>query len=361
MKVGNNLLLLIIAFLVFSCSDSTKSKNEAPIIKMLLADPLEPNWSQTSFLTAIVDDADGDDLLISWLANDGSFSEQNANTTLWTAPDYSGTFTITVIADDGEDIATEAYLMTVSPLTEDFSFNLNDWQITNASASIINDLLVLTGTNIEFFGTAVYQFPRDVLYPWTAQSTFGRVNNVSNGISSLVIRINDIGDPSLPFLRFDMGDIGDLGSSNWQLLAFLSSPSTESGWFLLDGSSFGSSALINSGANGLNNIAIEMTESKRVNIFLNDQLFYTSTALSQIESDTGSSISVGLESVQIWSYPEQVTQVDWITVRDVGVVPMLAKSNPENRGNRDHQLAAEMLNIKLSEKPLILGDYFKQK
>ncbi|MFH1727407.1 MAG: PKD domain-containing protein [Pseudomonadota bacterium] len=79
------------------------SINYLPRIDVATATDNDVNIAETITLTVEASDPDADTLSYLWTATGGSFSDDAAETTVWTAPLSFGTYTITITVDDGND------------------------------------------------------------------------------------------------------------------------------------------------------------------------------------------------------------------------------------------------------------------
>jgi hypothetical protein len=100
------ILVVIVSGMVFqSCSDesnpSTPAVNNQPVINDLVASAIQVIPGGTSHLYCSAEDTDGDSLIYSWIASNGTISE-DGNEAIWTAPISLTKDTITVIVSDGE-------------------------------------------------------------------------------------------------------------------------------------------------------------------------------------------------------------------------------------------------------------------
>jgi hypothetical protein len=99
--------LLVVPFLgLAGCEkDETAPSNHAPVISGVTATSTSINMLESTTLTATVTDEDGDDLSYHWMAATGTLSADNTAEVTWTAPEATGTVTITIKVDDGENVA----------------------------------------------------------------------------------------------------------------------------------------------------------------------------------------------------------------------------------------------------------------
>jgi hypothetical protein len=95
------------------CSSPSESENNSPTISSLTASPDSLEVEETSTLTCIANDPDGDDLNYSWSSDEGSLSG-SGQTVIWNAPDFNGQFSVTCTVDDGNGLSdSESILITV--------------------------------------------------------------------------------------------------------------------------------------------------------------------------------------------------------------------------------------------------------
>jgi formylglycine-generating enzyme required for sulfatase activity len=90
-------------------------ENNAPVIVSISADPALLQPAALSLLTCEATDPDGDDLAITWSSSNGDFPGGNIGDSVqWQAPDISGTHTITVTVDDGQDTTSDSVEVVVN-------------------------------------------------------------------------------------------------------------------------------------------------------------------------------------------------------------------------------------------------------
>jgi len=87
--------------LSWGCSPITKEGNNNPIITDITFSnpPIVPNVKYD--VTAFASDPDADSLTYQWNVTGGSIDDNSANPMIWTAPNTVGSYSITVVADDG--------------------------------------------------------------------------------------------------------------------------------------------------------------------------------------------------------------------------------------------------------------------
>ncbi len=110
MKLFNNwtpfLLSITLFVLLFSnCKEESASEtqNHAPQIQDLVAQPPTIPVNQQTTLFCIATDEDGDNLIITWTSQIGSFPNGNTGASVnWLAPSTAGDYTITATVSDGK-------------------------------------------------------------------------------------------------------------------------------------------------------------------------------------------------------------------------------------------------------------------
>lgn len=105
-KMCSLYVMLIMTLLVFgfiACS-----KNHAPIITDLTAEPDSLGPSETSVLKVAAEDEDEDLITFSWTTSNGALSANTGDSVNWTAPDSAGVYSVTVTAIDEQDAADTA-------------------------------------------------------------------------------------------------------------------------------------------------------------------------------------------------------------------------------------------------------------
>ncbi len=100
------LLFSFVAFipLLTSCdNESADPNNSAPSIQFISADPPSLKVNESTTLTCVASDPDGDNLTYAWSADKGFFTNGDADSTItWTAPNEVGSFVIKVSVNDGK-------------------------------------------------------------------------------------------------------------------------------------------------------------------------------------------------------------------------------------------------------------------
>ena len=96
----------------------TVGANQPPQISSLAANPSNILYANSTTITCIASDPDGDVVRYSWSASEGSISGVGEKVT-WVAPNKGGNFNITVIVSDGRGGETTGNVMvTVSAVTK---------------------------------------------------------------------------------------------------------------------------------------------------------------------------------------------------------------------------------------------------
>jgi N-acetylneuraminic acid mutarotase len=178
MKVKTTLPALVISalFAILSCSTTTESENNAPIISELTANPDSLSYNQTSIILCTASDPDGDNLTYAWTSGSGSITGSGSTVT-WLSPDSAGQFLISCEVSDGEGAKDNA---SVSVRVNEAEVPIiGQWQSTTplafgraAHSSVVHNgfLYVIGGTD----GSMQYDLD-DVLY--TRINGDGTINN----------------------------------------------------------------------------------------------------------------------------------------------------------------------------------------
>ena len=79
MKLRIAILITVIfsLLIIISCSETTTPSNNAPKIQSITATPSSIRVNETTSLTCVATDADGDNLTITWSADNGTFPNGN--------------------------------------------------------------------------------------------------------------------------------------------------------------------------------------------------------------------------------------------------------------------------------------------
>jgi len=95
----------LILIFVFGVMVTCKKENQPPVIYMISADPLTIKTNDTTQLTCIATDPDGDQLTFLWSSADGTFPNgAGGNSVLWKAPDKPADYKISVSINDGHNV-----------------------------------------------------------------------------------------------------------------------------------------------------------------------------------------------------------------------------------------------------------------
>ena len=103
-----------VLFATQSFTVTVSESNHAPVISNLSADPPSVNINQTTTITCIASDLDGDPLTYDWTVNAGSFEgDISGSSVTWRAPSTEGNYSVECEVSDGELIATQNFTVTV--------------------------------------------------------------------------------------------------------------------------------------------------------------------------------------------------------------------------------------------------------
>ncbi len=111
------LILLTTLAVIFSCSEETPTEpeNRTPKITSITASPTSIKVNETTSLTCVATDADGDVLTITWATSEGSFPRGNNGSSItWKAPNIDGTYSIKVTVADAKKTIEEEINIVVS-------------------------------------------------------------------------------------------------------------------------------------------------------------------------------------------------------------------------------------------------------
>ncbi len=112
------LTLVLFALILVLASFTACTSNNPPVITSLMAHPSSLAPGETTAMTCIASDPDGDTTTYTWSADDGTISGVGSEVN-WVAPDATGTFTISVtVTDSRAETATEScYVVVVAAIT----------------------------------------------------------------------------------------------------------------------------------------------------------------------------------------------------------------------------------------------------
>jgi len=107
------LILLFVATLLvlinYSCEKENIPPNNPPTIQSTTASPATIKNGETTQLTCVAIDPDGEPLTYSWSSSNGEFpSGTNGSSVVWEASDEFGIFKISVIVNDGKDVVDDS-------------------------------------------------------------------------------------------------------------------------------------------------------------------------------------------------------------------------------------------------------------
>ncbi len=108
------LLLISILIILISCSEdnTTESTNSAPSIQSVSATPPAISMNETTTVSCVATDTDGDNLSYIWSANGGTFpSGATSLSVTWKAPMTNGNYEVEVTVSDGKD--TDSYVLVI--------------------------------------------------------------------------------------------------------------------------------------------------------------------------------------------------------------------------------------------------------
>jgi len=113
LKVTVFILLLVVVIILSGCGGPAPPINHPPVISGLTVDPSSVDINQSTVITCIATDPDGDTLTYNWTKTGGTISGSGSAIT-WTAPSTAGTYTITCTVYDGELTDTLSFTIVVT-------------------------------------------------------------------------------------------------------------------------------------------------------------------------------------------------------------------------------------------------------
>ncbi len=171
------LILLSICLILWQCKEEVPPPNQPPSITTLTANPDTMLVTESTTITCMADDVEGDHLSYAWEVLHGSFTGVGASIT-WTAPDSAGTFTITCKVIDtqgGVDSAQVEIVVEPIPIPTKglivyypFNGNANDesghsYHGTVNDATLVSDRFGIANRAFEFDGNNDYITANPVL------------------------------------------------------------------------------------------------------------------------------------------------------------------------------------------------------
>lgn len=110
-----SLVRLTLLFLLLISIATCKKENQAPNIKSTTANPQSIKTGETTQLTCVASDPDGDQLTYSWSSAKGTFPNGTSGSSVaWLAPDEpENNTTISVMVSDGEEMAQGSVTVSV--------------------------------------------------------------------------------------------------------------------------------------------------------------------------------------------------------------------------------------------------------
>ncbi len=138
------IFILVGIILFIGCSEDSDSNNptgttnHAPEIRSLTANNTDVGRQETTSITCVATDSDGDSLTYFWRASSGSIGgyDQAGATEQWRAPNTNGNYWITVTVSDGREVDIDSLELTVIPPNEPPAA---PWDPTPPNGSVDND------------------------------------------------------------------------------------------------------------------------------------------------------------------------------------------------------------------------------
>ncbi len=213
-----------------------------------------------------------------------------------------------------QNVSVSATNLPSSIVLEEFSDDLLNWDISDATGSLNNGFLELTGNNVNSIGQAGFELTSTRAAPWTYRVAFGRKNDFETAQSSIGMITDDDGTIMIIAFRFD---VTTDPVTNWIAAGFVYDSNTGNGVWGHFENGFGHSTLIKTNPGEINDISWVMKPSKEIEIYVDGSLFFQTNELLALESTINEEITTGLAYVFIWATYNVTTIADWALIRDV--------------------------------------------
>ena len=337
LKIVNWLISIFCIFFMFiinGCSDSSSPKNNKPSIDAITATPDKLAYGEQSTVTVSATDKDNDNLTFNWTCDNGSFSDGSAtNSTIWEAPNETGTCGVTVTVSDGEEEVTASVSIEIIGLFYDgFDTDLDKWSNSYCNSWVSSGEAHITGRTSGYFGTLAHSLDENLSPEYTVNMKLARIDGFSSEqYYGLYLEVNDDGDIIIPAWIFAI--LPSTSDKNWAVICFVFSYSQLSGsWVYLDDNSYGISSLVHTSANVFNDISLTIQEDKTVIARVGNQSIYQSDEISNIENSFG--ITVNMDLVEVGArtrYDKEIKIDDVVITTPSGSAPKYVIDR--NKGN----------------------------
>ena len=138
-------IVISLVLITLSCSkdSSTEPLNNAPEIQSVAASPSTIEVNETTNLSCVATDKDGDELTIIWSSENGSFPNGvSGSSVTWKSPEMDGSNTIEVNVSDGKEAATETLDISVIESTESGGEPCPDIPTLTYEGKVYNTVLI---------------------------------------------------------------------------------------------------------------------------------------------------------------------------------------------------------------------------
>lgn len=271
----------IIALVVSSCFKEYPT--ELPVIMAFesTADSLMPG--DTTILSVIAKDADSPTLYYRWMPGLGTYLSDNTKPDVqWKAPYKEGKIDCNVEVSDGQVFAKQTISVYVSGyLFDSFTHREPIWVNKNSRVNYQNGKAIIEKDTAS--GDAIYfaDLPHTLTPPYAIHMKIGRVKesqllNSSDKYGVYLNFKNLAADTIVKAMWFRIYPASI--SKNWRL-SVLKDNGNSSSWQNLDFDSQSMSNQIKTGYDFENLIKLVVTADLTFQVYLNDELFYSSTAL----------------------------------------------------------------------------------
>ena len=183
----NLLFYLLVCTLVCVACET----NSPPVIQQLTSSPSSATVDETIQISVVAIDADGDALTYTWTSDAGTFLNSTGNTTMWKAPNRTGSFEIRVVVSDGQSIVERALYVNVAipPGTVTGYVYYSGTTIPISGVTVnIGSMQTTTGSDGKFslnsnYGNQQIQATKD------GYDTFTKNVNIIDGANSVIIEL----------------------------------------------------------------------------------------------------------------------------------------------------------------------------
>ena len=225
-----------------------------------------------------------------------------------------------ILSDGGNSDLVVCMKVTAHTLDEDFSSDLSDWRTQYADAWIENSEAHVIGNIRGIFGTLIYDF----LWPVTAEYNIrikmasAGSDNISNQYG-LWIQTADTGNVTISQLMFCIRPFDY--TYNYLIMVYIYGDYPDgSGWYCIDSKSLGYLPYIKMGLNEWNELTWQVKEDGRINLSINDVLFYNTDLVTWLKNNLGIHMETEILAVGLRTNYEFEAKMDEISVESKSII-----------------------------------------